>query len=303
MIKVDSMKIGVVGPGAIGTFLAGILGTKNEIDLIGRSPLDIDSVDIRGKTNLRTKVNYSDSVESISGDELIIICTKSFDTHEAMNSLSGNLSPDSMVLSLQNGLINEEIISEFVGKERTIGGTTSNGVTYLEPGKVKHAGKGETVIGLFPEDRSEEIEKVCKIFNEAGLETKISENILENIWEKVIINSGINPITGILKIKNGVLLEDEYLTELLEDTVMESVEVANNYVEVDAKKILKKTKKVAEGTSNNLSSMLQDIKNESRTEIEQINGAIIGKAEQVGVSTPINEVLYKLVKGIESRYL
>jgi len=297
------MKIGIVGPGAIGTFLAGVLGRENDVDLVGRKPLDIKKIEVIGKTKLETEVNYTDSVESLSDKELVIVCTKSFDTEKAMASLSDHLSADSPVLSLQNGLNNEEIIADFVGERKTIGGITSNGVTYLEPGKVKHAGKGKTVIGQYPRGKNEKVEKVCSIFNKAGLETTIDENILVKIWEKVIINSGINPITAILKIKNGVLVEDEYLTHLMEETVKESAAVAENYVDLDKEKMVEETKNVAERTSDNLSSMLQDIKNEKRTEVEQINGAIIEKAGEVGISSPVNKVLYNLIKGLENRYV
>jgi len=297
------MKIGIVGPGAIGTFLAGVLGRKNEVDLLGRKPLDIDIIEISGETRLKTDMNYTDSVKSLSDKELVIICTKSFDTADAMDSIYDHLSSSSMILSLQNGLKNEEIISDFVGNERTIGGITSNGVTYLEPGKVKHAGKGETVIGSYPGGKNEKVEKICNIFNYAGLETSTSENILLKIWEKAIINSGINPITAVLKIKNGILIEDEYLTQLMEDTVLESVGIAEDYVDLDEKKVLNETKKVAKRTSENLSSMLQDIKNEKRTEVEQINGAIIEKADEKNVSAPLNRTLYRLVKGLENKYL
>ncbi|MFW5946193.1 MAG: ketopantoate reductase family protein [Candidatus Natronoplasma sp.] len=297
------MKIGVVGPGAIGTFLAGILGAQNEVVLLGQRPLDIKTIEIYGKTRLETGVTYTESVESLSDKELIIICTKSFDTAEAMASVSDHLSSECMILSLQNGLKNEEIISDFVGGERTIGGVTSNGVTYMEPGKVKHAGEGETIIGSYTEDRNKKVEKVYRIFNHAGIDTTISENILVNIWEKVVVNSGINPMTALLRIKNGVLIEDQYLTKLMEDTVLESASVAEKYVDLDSKKVLKKTKKVAERTSDNLSSMLQDIEDESRTEVDQINGAIIEKAEKEGVSAHVNRVLYRLVKGLENRYL
>ncbi len=297
------MKIGIVGPGAIGTFLAGVLGGQNEVALLGRRPLDIKKIEISGKTRLETDVSYTESVESLSDKELIIVCTKSFDTTEVMASISDHLSSKCMVLSLQNGLKNEEIISDFVGGERTIGGITSNGVTYMEPGKVKHAGEGETIIGSYPEGSKKKVEKVQRILDHAGLDTSISENILVDIWEKVVVNSGINPITALLRIKNGVLIEDENLTTLMEDTVLESASVAENYVGLDRKKVLKKTKKVAERTSENLSSMLQDIENQSRTEVDQINGAIIEKAEKKGVSAPVNRVLYRLIKGLENRYL
>lgn len=296
------MKIAIVGPGAIGTFLAGILGKRNEVDLLGRRPLEIENVEIIGKTEVKTSVNYTCSPSDISDDDLIIICTKAFDTEEAVSTLSKYIS-DPMVLSLQNGLNNERVISGYVKDGLTIGGITTNGVTFLEPGKVKHAGKGDTIIGKYPEGINEYVERVSQTFNEAGVETKTSDHIMDHIWEKAVVNSGINPLTSVLEVKNGLLIEDDHLNELLENIILESGSIAEEQVETSKEILVSRAKEVAKNTSDNFSSMLQDIKNESRTEIDQINGEIINKGRELGLSTQINETLFNLIKFKESTYL
>lgn len=297
------MDIGIVGPGAIGTFLAGVLGKNNDVDLLGKRPLELETVELTGKTKQETSVNYTTSRTALSDDELIIICTKSFDTAEAMKSLSRNISSESVVLSLQNGLNNEKVISEYVGEDRTIGGITSNGVTFIEPGKAKHAGVGETVIGRYPRGNRGMVERVSRTLNSAGIETRISDEIIVNIWEKTVVNSGINPLTAVLGVKNGRLVEDEYLKNLLEKIVSESARVAEKKVDTSENRLVSRTKEVANETSDNISSMLQDIKNKNRTEVAQINEEIISKGKELGISTPVNETLFQMVKSMENRYL
>jgi len=297
------LKIGIVGPGAVGTFLAGLLGQENEVTLLGRKSLDIKDIEVVGKTEIKCSVDYTVSVSELADDELIIICTKSFDTDDAMRSISDHLSADSVVLSLQNGLNNEKVISSYVGEDRTIGGVTSNGVTFIEPGKVRHAGVGETVIGSYPRGHHESIDDVCEILNRAGIKTRTSSEIISHIWEKTIVNSAINPLTAVLDIKNGALIEDEFLEHLLEKIVSESVKVAEKQIDTSEDSLVSRTMEVADNTSDNYSSMLQDIRNKNKTEIEQINGEIIKIGGRSGVQTPINQTLFNLVKSKENRYL
>ncbi|MFP3871916.1 MAG: ketopantoate reductase family protein [Candidatus Natronoplasma sp.] len=298
------MDIAIIGPGAMGTFLAGLLAKENKVTLFGRREhQDINKVKIKGKTELEIGVDYATDSSKLADVELVVICTKAFDTEEAIKSVVDHIPSKCDILSLQNGLKNEEIIEDNVGEDRTIGGITSHGVTYLGIGKVRHAGEGETVIGAYPHGDRAEIKKVASTLSEAGMRTKISDNILGHIWKKVIINAGINPITALLRIKNGFLLEDKDLLALLKEAVKEGTEVAERYTDLPLEDLFEKTKRVAESTAENRSSMLQDILNNKRTEIDQINGAVVEKADECGISVPVNKSLYRLVRGMESTYL
>ncbi len=295
------MNIGVVGPGAMGSFLSGLLARENKVTLLGRHKEDIESIRIQGETELVSKVYFTTDPTELKTVDLVLITTKAFDTEEAVERIAPHLNPSCSVLSLQNGLMNEEIIANFVGKERTIGGVTSHGVTYIEAGKVRHAGIGETVIGAYPEGDPEksEVKKTSELLNKAGLKTEVSDNILGHIWKKVIVNTGINPITALLGVKNGFLLDDEILLGVLKEVVEEAAEVARKHTELPVDDPFEETKRVAKNTRDNRSSMLQDIENKRKTEIDQINGAVIQKAEEVDISVPANRTLYGLLKGIE----
>lgn len=297
------MKIGIVGPGAIGTFLAGVLATEHRVTLLGKSSLNIEKVVITGETQLEESINFTDDPSDLKEKKLVIISTKSFDTEDAVATIEKYISENTRILSLQNGLNNEKIISQFVGKKRTIGGITSHGVTYVKAGKVKHAGLGDTKIGAYPQGRNDKVIEICNVFNKAGIEAKVSEHIVKDIWEKGIVNSAINPITAISNVKNGRLLTDDNLLNLMKKAVSESCEVANIFLDVSRERMMEKTKNVAHNTSNNVSSMLQDINNEKKTEIEQINGEIIKKGKKNGIEPKINETLYDLVKSKENQYL
>lgn len=299
------MKIGMIGPGAMGTFLAGVLGKKNEVTLLGRRRLGIEKVEIVGETELISKVDFTTDAGEFSKTELVIVCTKAFDTEKAVREVTEHLPSRCNVLSLQNGLKNEEIISDHLGEEKTIGGITSHGVTYLDAGRVKHAGKGETLIGSYPKGKGEdrEVKRVAEVFSEAGISTSLSDNITGHIWKKVIVNAGINPVTALLGVKNGFLLEDKNLLKMVEEVVEEATKVAQEYAELPVDDLSKETKKVAKRTQDNKSSMLQDVENQRRTEIDQINGAVVEKGEKKGVPVHANRTLYWLVKGLQSTYL
>ncbi|MBS3817136.1 MAG: 2-dehydropantoate 2-reductase [Candidatus Thermoplasmatota archaeon] len=297
------MDIGVVGPGAMGTFMAGLLAKENEVTLLGRRDEDIERVEIVGESELSFRVNFTTRAAELNEAELVVISTKAFDTEEAVEEVASHIPSDCSVLSLQNGLKNEEIISRYVGVERTIGGITSHGVTYLEPGKVKHAGKGETVIGAYPKGRVERVKETAELLSSAGIKTEVTDNILGQIWKKVIVNSGINPVTALLEVKNGLLMEEKEVLDIVEEAVREAAEVARGYTELPVNDPFEETKKVIESTRDNRSSMLQDIDNKKRTEIDQINGAVVEKGDKTGISVPINRTLYGLVKGLEKKYL
>lgn len=297
------MKIGVVGPGAMGTFLAGVLAKKNEVTLVGRRKLEIESVEIVGKTELVSDVNFTTDVSELSKTGLVVICTKAFDTEEAVKDLVDHLPSECKLLSLQNGLKNEEMISQYLDEKRTIGGITSHGVTYLDAGKVRHAGKGETVIGRYPRGDGEGIKRVAEVFSKAGIDTSLSDAIIGHIWKKVIVNVGINPVTALLRVKNGFLLKEENLFEVVKGAVREATEVAREYTDLPVEDLLEETRRVAKTTRDNRSSMLQDVENKRRTEIDQINGAVVEKGEESGVPVQVNRTLYRLVKGLENTYL
>jgi len=245
-------------------------------------------------------LNASTDASSAGHADLAIIFVKSHSTKRAVENHIAVFGPETAVLTLQNGLGNVELICEVIGSKNVVAGTTAHGATALEPGKIRHAGIGKSVIGELDGRQTERIKKICDVFNKAGLETAVSDDVLSVIWGKLLVNVGINALTGITKLHNGELLEHPEITELLELAVAEGAAVAKaKGIKLAFDDPVSRTKEVCIATAKNKASMLQDILNHKKTEIDMINGAIVREGSKLGVATPVNSALTNLIKFIE----
>lgn len=304
------MKIVIVGPGAIGCLFAGFLSkSKEEIWLLDKNPerakkIREQGIKIEGISGTwQAKVNAAAQAKEIGPADLIIIAVKSYDTKNAVGTVKALLTDTSLVITLQNGLGNVEIISEVVGQDKVLGGITNQGATSLGAGWVKHAGKGETILGRLDAKIPVELRSIRELFNKVGIETRISKDIKAFLWSKLIINVGINALTALTHLKNGKLIEFEPSRKILEDAVNEAIRVAKRKrVKLIYDDPLSKVVAVCEATANNVSSMLADVLKGKRTEIDFINGVIVRQAQGLAIQVPVNTVLTNLVKTIESSY-
>jgi len=308
-----SMRITIVGPGAMGCLFASFLAKSGEeIYLFDKSrerakAIGRDGIRVEGISDLKISVKAVADPKDIKKCDLIIICVKSYDTEAAVKEIRSLVGKDTLVLTLQNGAGNVETISGIVGGEKAIGGVTSQGATLLGDGHIRHAGKGDTVIGSAsvtgrqkPEARLKEI---AKVFKKAGFPTKIADNIQDLIWSKLIINVGINALTAITHLNNGRLIEFEGTNTILEEAVKEAIKVAEaKGVKIIFDDPIEKVRDVCRATAGNVASMLQDVLKKRRTEIDYINGAIVKEAEKLNVETPVNSLLTNLARTIESTY-
>jgi 2-dehydropantoate 2-reductase len=304
------MKITVIGPGAIGCLLSAFLSkAEEEVWLLDKDRqraniIKEQGIKIEGVSgDWQAKVSAASSADEIGRCDLIIIAVKSYDTKEALKNIKPLLGDTSLVLTLQNGLGNVEIISEVASQERTLGGVTNLGATLLGSGHIRHAGRGETVIGRMDGKIPVQLREIREVFNRSGLETRISKDIKSLLWSKLIINVGINALTAITRLNNGRLIEFEYTRKILEGAVNEAVKIAKKKrIKLIYDDPLSKVEAVCEATSQNVSSMLQDALKHRRTEIDFINGVIVRQAQGLGIAAPVNTVLTNLVKTIESSY-
>jgi 2-dehydropantoate 2-reductase len=304
------MKIVIVGPGAMGSLLAAFLSkSKEEIWLLDKnkeraSQIQQGGISIEGISgNWQAQLKATAEAQEIGEVDLIIICVKSYDTKKAIMEARAIVGENTKVLTLQNGIGNIEIMTEAVGSDKVIGGVTNLGATLLDVGKVRHAGKGETVIGRPDGKISVELRTIREIFNKVGLETRISRDIKGLLWSKLIINVGINALTAITRLNNGRLIEFEGTRKILRDAVTEAIRVAKRKrIKLIYDDPLAKVEAVCEATATNVSSMLQDVLRKRRTEIDFINGVIVRQGQELGIPTPVNSLLVNLVKTIEESY-
>ena len=294
----------------MGCLFAGALARKGqEVWILDKDPERAARINSQGIScegvsgSWKAAVKATTDPKQISDPDLVIICVKTYDTKSAAISAKALLGPGGSVLTLQNGIGNIELISEVVGAEKVIGGVTNLGATLLDVAKVRHAGKGETVIGRLDGSITVDLREIREAFNKAGFDTRISRDIKSFLWSKLVINAGINALTAITRLNNGKLLDYETSRKILKMAVNEAVKVAKRKrIKLSYEDPLTKVEAVCEATAGNVSSMLQDVLKNKRTEIDAINGVIVRYAEELGISVPVNSLLVDLVKTIESSY-
>jgi len=304
------MKIVIVGPGAMGCLFAAFLSkSQQEVWLLDKNKERTEKINQAGiiiegvSGNWQAKVKVTVDAEEIGQVGLIIIAVKSYDTKEAISQARALITDNTRVLTLQNGIGNIQIISEVVGNEKVIGGATNQGATLLDAGHIRHAGRGETVIGRIDGKIPVELRSIRELFNKAGLETRISRDIKGLLWSKLIINVGINALTAITGLNNGRLVEFEGTRRILREAVTEAIRIAKRKrIKLIYDDPLAKVEAVCEATGPNVSSMLQDVLRKKRTEIDFINGVIVRQAQELGIPVPANSMLVDLVKTIEASY-
>jgi 2-dehydropantoate 2-reductase len=305
------MKIVIVGPGAMGCLFAACLWkTKEDIWILDKNKQNAQMLNQNGicvessSGTIKAQVNATENVQEIGTVDLAVLCVKSFHTKEAILQLKPAITKNTKILTLQNGIGNIEVIAELVGEEKVIGGVTSEGATWLGTGKIRHAGKGETIIGMIDGKTPVEMRSIREIFNKAGFVTKMSRDIKGLLWSKLIISSGINALSALTGLANGKLIEVEPSKKILREAVTEAVRVAKRKrIKLIYDDPLAKVEAVCESTAENISSMLQDILRKKRTEIDYINGVIVRLGQELSIPVPVNTMLVNLIKSVEAGYL
>ena len=298
------MKITIIGPGAMGTlFGVSLSGAGHEVQLLDKDPARAKALSsgdfllesAGGKRAVRIPVTADPAV--IGESALILVCVKAYDTEGAAASLRPLLGEDSIVLTLQNGLGNTEILTDAAGAQRVLAGSTAQGANVVEPGRVIHAGTGDTFVGELSGPATARVRRVCDLLTTAGLPAAPSDDVEGLLWGKLVVNVGINPFTGLLQMRNGELLEHEETRELMRLAVEEVVEVAGaKGVSLPFPDPLAKVREVAKLTGSNKSSMYQDVAAGRRTEIDFICGAVVREGEKLGIPTPVNRTLTLLIR-------
>ncbi len=184
-----------------------------------------------------------------------------------------------------------------------MGGVTSHGAILIKEGHIRHAGSGETIIGRPDGKIFGDLRKIANVFNEAKIKTKMTKDIKSVIWSKLIINVGINSLAAVTHLKNGQLVKFDGTKEILRQSVSEATRVAKRKgMKLLYDDPLQKVESVCAATSSNICSTLQDVLLKRPTEIDSINGAISRHARSLGIKTPVNDMLFAIVKTIESTY-
>lgn len=307
------MKIGIIGAGAMGSIYGGILAEAgHEVHFIDVYEPHVDAVNQNGliinkngEERTIRGIHATTKPEEVGPVELAIVFVKSTITDIAVQSNRAVFDENTIVLTLQNGLGNIEKIETVVDASQIIAGTSANGANMAGPGKVNHAGFGGTTIGELSGELTDRIRLIKDVLSPTELgPVLISENVMGLIWDKLLANVGINPLTALTGLRNGELMEVPETEELMDALVNEGIQVAKaKGIQLGYEDSLGHVKDVTRATAGNISSMLSDVLNHRRTEIDNINGAIVREGAKLGIDTPANAMVTKLIKGKENSKL
>jgi 2-dehydropantoate 2-reductase len=231
--------------------------------------------------------------------DVTLVTVKSYDTEDAAEALAPAVGKDDTVVSLQNGMGNEEVLDETV-EATVLGGTATYGANLrLSPdddhdAHIEYMGEGEVVVGDYTGGTSREAEHVADELE--GLEARATDSMDAALWEKLAVNAAINPVTALTRLTNGEAAERA--TGVMREAARETAAVAHEK-DVQVEKAPERALEVAHATAENESSTLQDARAGRRTEIDALNGYVVEEAEEV--PTPTNRTLAALVRATEPR--
>jgi len=301
-----------MGAGAIGSVFGGFLSNSQDVTLIGReahiSAIRKEGLRITGIwgehlfKSLKAFTS-ADECKEFSPYDLVLITTKSYDTEYATMQILPLVGKDSIMVSVQNGIGNEETISRIVGKERTMGGMAIFGAMLIKPGYVKvTVYASECLFGTLSGDM-ERSKAIADIITKAGIPSLPTDDIIRDKWMKAFYNIALNPLPAILKVRYGTLGIYDETKEIIKSMLREAFEVAKTeeirlkFTWEDYFNYL--MEKQLPPTAEHISSMLQDLERRKRTEVDYMSGAIVRLGRVHGIKTPVNEAIVNLIKTLE----
>lgn len=294
----------------MGSLFGGLLAAKDrDIVLVDRNEDHVTALSEDG-LRLQRMDGAVDSIDvtattdpaDVQPVDVLIVFVKSHETAEAMGTAEPLLSSRPTVLTVQNGLGNPETIAEFVPKSDIIAGTTTMGAVLLGPGRVRQAGAGATKIGRYFGSNDDRVDRVAAALRSADIETTVVDDVNAAIWEKVLINVGINAPSALASVRNGQLAETEAGRHVLERAISEAIAVARAEGVTLEDSVVESAMAVAKDTASNHSSMRQDIEANRVTEIDALNGAITQRAQSHDIDVPVNETLTRLIQLAEAGF-
>ncbi|RLG87696.1 MAG: 2-dehydropantoate 2-reductase [Thermoprotei archaeon] len=298
--------VAIVGIGAIGSLIAYAL------NLQGIKPLLVfkDKDQVKSFVKSRYKLMLANDVEVVleghpvtyenlpENIDVIFICTKAYDFNNALDSTLSKLTSFRLIITCQNGLGSYEYAKKVVGSSKVASLVLNHGVYRVSTNTFKYVGGGISYLGQEGgrvNDLLRDVASMLKFLN-----VKLVSDITPYRWLKLLVNAGINPITAILRERNEVILKNPYAKNLAFKAVKEGLILANTLNIKLPEDPISALIKVAQLTKDNYSSMLQDLISKGKTEVDYINGAIVRKAREYGIDAKVNEVLYLMVKALET---
>ncbi|MEI5665892.1 ketopantoate reductase family protein [Bosea sp. CCNWLW174] len=305
------MRICILGAGALGSAIGGTLAEAgHEVTLVNRNRGHVDAIRERGlvlRGDGHDRIVHLAAAIDTAGMvpvDLVLVLVKSPDTEAAVSAARSIVGPDTLVISLQNGVGQEELLTSILGLRHVLAGRTYTGGVMLGPGHVLCgvAGK-ETIIGEMDGAVTPRAAALAQALTEAGLDTRVSAEIRAVIWDKLLVNVATGALAAVTGLTYGQLYQLPEIEETAVAAVAEAMAVAQACgIRLATSDPRAPWRKASSGLPPEFkTSMLQSLENGRRTEIDFINGAVVREGRRMGVPTPVNATLVALVKGVETR--
>ena len=299
------MKVAVVGVGAVGGYFGGLLAKGGaDVTFIARGKC-LEALRARGLTvksgkgDFSIRIRATDDPAEVGPVNLVLFCVKSYDTESAIRQALPMVGQETIVLSLQNGIDNEEKISSFIGMGKVLAGVAYIGASVQEPGVVLHQEGGKIVFGELDDGPSERVIRLKAFFDRYGLPAEGSPDMKKILWAKLAWNAPFNAINTLVGGPVKTIIENSHTFELARRVTEEVVTVANaSGVHLAFAEVWERNIKFSKSYDVK-TSMLQDLEAGKRLEYEALNGVIIKKAAELDLPTPYSLALYALLSGLQ----
>lgn len=302
------MKILVMGTGAVGSFYGGKLARAgHEVIFVTRGE-NLQALQHRGLTVKSYQgdfqlehVHTTDRPEEAGVCDLVLVCVKSYDTKDAARLIRSAVGPHTMLISLQNGVENEELLEQVLGTGPILGGMAYIGAEAVNPGVIVHAVAGRIVFGERGGQRTARVERLEQVFLEAGIDAQLSSHIDATLWDKLIWNAAFNAICTLSRSAVGEVLAYPQTRVLVRDTMLEVIAVARAQG-LDLRDS-RADEHIASSQTPPMSafatSMAHDLARGKRLEYDALNGAVVRFGERFRVPVPLNRTLYSLLARLD----
>lgn len=305
------MKIAIIGSGAMGSLVGAKISDNSEVLLFDHWTSHVDEINSNGLKlisnneeivykNLRASSNYND----LKGYDIYLILVKGTNTNKELEILKDIVSDSSLVITLQNGLGNHDVIANYIKKDNIAYGMMDFNARLVKEALVDYNISTRKISLTMYQDNNDNkmFKEFNKILKQSGFIVEVN-NAKKDIWQKLIINANFNAVSGITGLKIGKLINDENFDKIIRGITSEIVEIANKKnidlsLEDEINNVYERSKTAME----HYPSLAQDASRRLKTEIDFLNGAIIKEGIKEGVKTPYNNTVYSLFKIIENNY-
>jgi len=301
-LRTARTRVGILGAGAQGLLFGWHLADVADVTLLDIRPdlcARLASTGVVVEGHAARRVGATTDPRALDASDVIFVFVKAYDTLRALRPFGGRLDPSTTIVSLQNGLGNEEAVKAALGSvvALAIGATTEAALPTGEG--VARVGTGRTVLGGAGA-ASSSVERVAALLSSAGLQTSVAYDIRPHLWGKLVANAAINPLTALLDRETGAVLADPDAAALAQALALEAAAVAQaariKLPFADAWAYVSESAGRAAGA---YSTMALDLAAGRKTEIDQINGAIVAAGRRTGTPTPYNDAMLRLIRARE----